>query len=335
MGSGTGLWRIEQGGPSRLSRGSVTFEADLEKWIENDPSLLQGGLEIVGRQLNVDVGPLDLLGMTVQGELVVIEVKRERVRRDTVTQALDYSACIDQMPYEELVAKIDAYLESRHGPDKKKLVDLLEARGMRLTDFEESRSVGVVVVGTGHEPDLDRFIGYLQKGNIPISVVTFEVFQTPEGEKLLLRQLSEEEAIGTTPSKNKPVPLETHFRMAEAVGMGAPFKSIVTTAIKAGLYPRPYKQSVMLTPAMKRNRCLFTIWSMPNSHGKLWAYVAPEAFAEFFGLDEGQVASKLGSKWITLDEMQATKFQTELIELLGPEERLPTDTDDFANAKRK
>ena len=38
-------------------------ERHLEEWIEKDPALLQGGLAIVGRQIVLEGGRLDLLAL--------------------------------------------------------------------------------------------------------------------------------------------------------------------------------------------------------------------------------------------------------------------------------
>jgi len=51
-----GLWHITDDGPKILKRGGIGLEKNLEAWIERDPSLLQIGLEIVGRQVRVEGG---------------------------------------------------------------------------------------------------------------------------------------------------------------------------------------------------------------------------------------------------------------------------------------
>ena len=73
-----GLWQIAEAGPARLVVASVAAERDLEDWIERDPALLERGLVIVGRQLRLEGGPLDLLTLDPQGRWVLIEIKRER-----------------------------------------------------------------------------------------------------------------------------------------------------------------------------------------------------------------------------------------------------------------
>ena len=80
-----GIWGVTDDGLDRLSASSVGLEKNLEEWIEEDASLLEEGLEIVGRQMYVEGGYLDLLGLNPQGQWVVIELKSGSVRRWAVT----------------------------------------------------------------------------------------------------------------------------------------------------------------------------------------------------------------------------------------------------------
>ena len=96
------LWQVTDETPQKLTRGGIDLETHLEDWIERDPSLLQNGLTIVGRQVAVEGGTLDLLALDPQGRWVVIEIKRGRVLRKTIAQALDYAACITRLPDDEL-----------------------------------------------------------------------------------------------------------------------------------------------------------------------------------------------------------------------------------------
>ena len=92
-----GVWSIDGDAPRRVSRAGVGLERDLEDWIARDASLLADGLTIVGRQVRLDGGPLDLLAIDWRDRWVVIELKRERLYRTALAQALDYTSSIAQM----------------------------------------------------------------------------------------------------------------------------------------------------------------------------------------------------------------------------------------------
>ena len=81
------LWQIKgKEKPQQLSVDVNFLERHLEDWIESDPNLLQPGLQIVGRQLQVIGGKLDLLGLDPNGRLVVIEIKQGSVHREAIAQ---------------------------------------------------------------------------------------------------------------------------------------------------------------------------------------------------------------------------------------------------------
>ena len=72
MTAQVGIWTIGDRGPARVERSRLELEADLEDWAEKTPALLAEGLRVVGRQLHVDAGFIDLLGIDVQGRWVVV-----------------------------------------------------------------------------------------------------------------------------------------------------------------------------------------------------------------------------------------------------------------------
>ena len=70
-------------------------ESVLEKWLESNPDgiLENGRVLIIGRQVGTDLGGfIDLLGIDRGGNVVVVELKRDRTPRNVVAQALEYTA---------------------------------------------------------------------------------------------------------------------------------------------------------------------------------------------------------------------------------------------------
>ena len=63
------------GEPQRIGRSHIGLERHLEDWIVNDVTLIGEGLTLVGRQISIDDGRLDLLAIDSQDRWVVIEVK--------------------------------------------------------------------------------------------------------------------------------------------------------------------------------------------------------------------------------------------------------------------
>jgi hypothetical protein len=66
------LWEVSEGtGVVRLAESAVDLEQHLETWIAANPAMLQAGLEIIGRQVTLDAGRLDLLALDPQGGTVI------------------------------------------------------------------------------------------------------------------------------------------------------------------------------------------------------------------------------------------------------------------------
>src|SRR5688500_4576466 len=116
------LDKFTGGKPQKLKH----FEKHLEDWIESDPSLLSDGLVIVGRQVQVEAGSVDLLGIDSDGRWVVVEIQKGLVRKAALAQAIQYAASIAALDESELGAQIDFYL----GPKETDLATLLKSHGL-------------------------------------------------------------------------------------------------------------------------------------------------------------------------------------------------------------
>jgi Holliday junction resolvase-like predicted endonuclease len=288
-----GIWQISEGGPSRMNPSRVDLEQHLEEWIAADTSLLQAGLVIVGRQLYTAGGPLDLLALDMQGRWVVIEIKRGEVRRETVAQAIDYASCIVSMPADELREKTNLYLRDHPVGELRTLDGVLEQRGFRLDD-EETRDVSLIVVGTSQDEGLDRMVNFLaERGNLSISVVSFEVFSLPSGERVLIRELTESDVAVTIDAPRRatrPMPtLEEFYHLAEAVGTREPIRKFVEAGTRIGLPHRVYRESVFLTRPNNRNTTVLGMVLNPTTDGRVRIWAASEPLAEIFGLTKERI----------------------------------------------
>jgi hypothetical protein len=291
-----GLWAIEEGAPTRLQAGSIDLEQRLETWIERDTSLLRPDLRIVGRQVTVEGGRVDLLALDPQGRFVVIEIKSGNLRREAVAQALDYASCLAAMPFDELAAKVDPYLAQQSGASTPAtLAGLLQGPGEEGTGTEETREVEICIVGTGRSPGLERMVDYLaSQYGIPVSSVVYQVFLVGAGQQVLVRQLAETE-VTVSPSK-KTLGTDDILTLADGLEVGADFRAIHACAVRNGLYPRPYKRSIMYTPPSNKTRMLFTVWALPPKGHGLDTWVSPKAFGEFFGVATEEATRALGEE---------------------------------------
>jgi endonuclease NucS-like protein len=301
------LWQRSKDGPlAPIEEASLELEEHLESWIADDPDLLQKGLKVVGRQVQLEAGPLDLLGIDPLGRWVVIEIKRDELDRKTVGQAIDYAACFSGLSAEELRSKVAPYL-SKH---RLNLDELLEQRGAMHSLEPEQRQVLLMVVGTGAAPGLERVASYLaEKHNFPISTLLFQVFQPARGQLLLAREVTEHETAALARPTAKPAfPLSTVMALAKQHGTQQGLQQAVDTAKELGLHARPYKTSVMFTPPSHGSRMLFTVWAKPKQN-RIKAYVGVEPFSEFFPLRRAAVVEQIGREgYRSFTKPEFTKF---------------------------
>ena len=69
---------------------SVSLERDLRDHIAYDPSIIEPGLKLKGKEYTIETGRIDVLCEDINGRLVVIELKKDRSSDEVVGQILRY-----------------------------------------------------------------------------------------------------------------------------------------------------------------------------------------------------------------------------------------------------
>ncbi len=307
-----GLWYIAADRPQPLQPSSIDLESHLHTWIERDPFLLETGLVIVGSEFPVDEGKgrLDLLALDPQGRWVVIELKRDLLTPDVFGQALYYAACIARLPYMQLAARVEAYLQTR-APAGPRLADLLAERDAGEDPQNTSREVRIYVVGTRRTPSLEAMAAYLANYEVPLSLVSYDVYATPTGERILTRELTAAD-LGAPAGAGAPassLTLADLITLADESGVGAAFRVLLAAGQQHGFYPRLYKTSVMFAPPANRTLCLFTVWARPKQANLLRIWYGTQNFAAFYPITDEQVHAVLGDfGWRDMTLEQALAF---------------------------
>lgn len=320
-----GLWQVVDAGPARLQSAEIAVERDLEDWIERDPALLERGLVIVGRQIHLDGGPLDLLALDPQGRWVLVEIKRGRLRREVVAQAIDYASCLHRVDHQWLREQCNAYLRSRG--ETMTLDGLLAQRERTLETEAEGRDVVIYLVGTGLDDGLERMVGFLtERTEMSLRMVTFSAFRDAQGKMLLARAIHEggddatatpRRATGGSPSA------ETILAIADQNGVGEVMRPLYDTAVSLGLYVRPWYKSIMFAPPANKTRCLFVVWAYRKREpGVAKVHIAPEAFEQFYGIKEADLVAAVGPVGdVMLDRVGAERIARGLRSLLAAREK--------------
>ena len=113
MGAEVHLWKI--GRDERLSeigRAPLNLEARLQDWLAADIAILDPGLLVIGREVETDFGGfIDILCVDAEGDLVIVELKRDRTPREVTAQAIDYASWVAGVSNERVTAIAEAYHE--------------------------------------------------------------------------------------------------------------------------------------------------------------------------------------------------------------------------------
>jgi hypothetical protein len=156
---------------------------DLEEWIASDPSIVRPGLRVIGRQVSTRSGPLDLLAIDRSGNLVVIELKRDRLPREALAQAVDYASDVASWSIDKIGEVCTRYTgESIEDVLSEAFPDIdLEA----LTINETQR---ITLVGFAIDPALERMIEWLSGAyGVAINAVSLKYMRTSAGNEVLTR----------------------------------------------------------------------------------------------------------------------------------------------------
>src|SRR5271157_8183 len=177
----TGLWRVAPQ-PQPLVESSLVSEQLLEDMIVAAPRMLSDEWMLIGRQEDTGFGGrIDLLAITPDGSLVLIEVKRERTPREVVAQALDYASWVEKLRAEDIAA-----IYRRFASGKGLAEDFRQRFGQALDEDGLNQNHQIIIVAASLDDSTERIVAYLSERDIPINVLCFQVF-TNGAEQLLSR----------------------------------------------------------------------------------------------------------------------------------------------------
>lgn len=162
----------------------------LEDLLVREPEMLMPNLQLVGRQTPTGDGPLDLLGVDENGQLVVFELKRGTLRREAVAQIIDYGAQLNQMSTEELAD----HIAERSGGEGIAEIDNFREWYDEAFPSDENDFAGkprLALVGLGADEATKAMVFFLADSDLDMTLITFYGFER-DGEFLLARQVEVE-----------------------------------------------------------------------------------------------------------------------------------------------
>jgi hypothetical protein len=209
LGTGIQTWQIVDGKlqqvDTSLSDAGRTESQDLEAWIASNPSVIGQDLIVIGRQVQTLSGPLDLLAIDRSGNLVVVELKRDKLPREALAQAIDYASDLSDWSIERVSEACTKYTG-------KNLEECI-SEGFPEENIENmniNASQRVLLVGFGIESSLERMVNWLSDTyNVDVNAVVLHYVKTASGDELLTRTavISEEVAEQRTKRGKFKIPM--------------------------------------------------------------------------------------------------------------------------------
>jgi hypothetical protein len=299
MPSDIKMWRIEDEKPKSIKSQKLELEFRLEEWLRHDISLISNDLLVIGQQVPTAYGGfIDLLAIDPLGNLVILELKRDKTPRDIVAQILDYASWVQELSHEFVEEIANNYFKDEN---------LEEAFRRKFNaDLPDviNESHRLYIVAASIDSGTERIVKYLSEiHDVDINVATFSYFRMPEGEFLGRSMLLDEEEVQTrakSKSKRKPPRSWEELRsLAEQNGVGA-------------LYDKALEELRPLFDGMNRTRTNVALVGIMGDN---------EARNTLIGIYPGASSTKYGLKIMLFIKRMCAYFNVSeemLRSVLGP-----------------
>jgi len=168
-----GIWKLGDE-PRRIAFEPLGAESKLEDTLVQDISILSADLMLVGRQVQTGFGKyIDILAMDREGNLAVVELKRDKTPREAVAQLLDYGSWVRDLAYDEV-----AEIYGDNHPGKSLEEGFVDAFGSDGSPEEINQSHQLILVAAELDHSTERIINYLSGSfGAPVNAVFFRYFR--------------------------------------------------------------------------------------------------------------------------------------------------------------
>ena len=190
------VWSLDEKKP--LETASLIDEKELELLLRDNIEILNKGWLVISNQIRTDAGKfIDILCIDHDGDMVVVELKKDLTPREVTAQVIDYAASVSKMTVEEIA---QLYLSFTAGSET--LNDaFLKKFNAELDESSVNQKVKMVIVAAKMDDGTERIIRFLRDTyQVDINILFFRVFQCGS-ERLISRAWFEEDLEDTVPAE--------------------------------------------------------------------------------------------------------------------------------------
>ncbi len=199
------VWQIKDGKLEELDTSMAEADrnepVDLQSWIRSEPEILGDDILIIGEQVQTKAGPMDFLAIDADGNVVIVELKRDLLSREALAQAIDYASAVASWDVDRLSEECQNF---RKQPLEDYLSEEAEELDWEETSFNDMQRI--LLVGADIDEGLQRMIEWLSDNyGVNINAVIFRYVKTQAGEELLVKTviIPEEVARERTRTRRK------------------------------------------------------------------------------------------------------------------------------------
>lgn len=192
MGLSQSIWSIDKKQP--LAAAELKDEKELELLLTDNINLLNKSWLVIGNQVKTNAGKyIDILCIDHDGDIVVVELKKDLTPREVTAQVIDYAASVSAMTTEEFAQIFLTY----SGGTKTLNEAYQEKYGSVLDENSINQNVKMVIVAAKMDDGTERIIHFLRdKYQVDINILFFQVFQIGS-ERLISRVWFEDDIEDT------------------------------------------------------------------------------------------------------------------------------------------
>ena len=193
------MWRIDGDEPRPLTTSVLPAEKDLHEFLRRDPSLLGERLLVIGSEVITPYGArLDLLAIDADGNLHVLELKRDKTPREVVAQVLDYGSWVTDLSRDEIIDIAGRHLDQ---PLETAFYEVFDSAP---PDELNGSDLHLTIVATELDASSERIVTYLRGFDVPVNAVFFSYLED-DGRRYLARSwlAASDEEKPTVPSTAK------------------------------------------------------------------------------------------------------------------------------------
>jgi len=278
------LWEISNDQLNEITQSKLDLESRLETWLDNDISILADDLLVIGRQVSTDYGDkLDLLCIDRNGDLVIVELKKDKTAREVTAQALDYASWVQDLSNERVTEIANGYLLIKNGSNLEN--SFRDKFSSELPDLLNAQH-NIIIVAAQIDSSSERIIQYLSETyGVRINVATFQYFRDSSGRELLARKFLMD-LPNTGGGKRNNLTIKELAEIADSNEFGELYRLLYNGLIPKIFWYKTTKKGLELTGAFQNSKIILHLLiteSTPNDGLKFKVYT--DRLSDYLNID--------------------------------------------------